>query len=410
MIQLFKQGIFKHPLSRGSWKDVFIPHSGNNHKPTVFHPHRALFHISLALVIKAIVFLVVLQYPLTAWMTPDVLASEGRKIITLTNNLRASVSAGNLAENSKLNQAAYQKVQDMFINQYFAHRSPEGRGLDYFARQGGYTNYYVVGENLAVGYDNAESVMVAWQNSPTHYKNLVDTVYRDIGVSIVGGQYKDKETVFIAQYFGSLQAPVATPTTPPAPTPTPSLVTSQPTSSTVQGSTTTSAETKPKATVQISQPAGKPAEKVIKVTATLPASTTQASAQVLDKSIELEPEVNGEWQGQEVITLENDPETVVPPVLNISDANGAQTSFDVEAENIIPDQSSLLSQYQLYKNHPNKWLNAIFSLSTWYYEVMLVLAMAALVLNIAVAHHVQHPPLIASGVIVVMSMFFLLVI
>jgi hypothetical protein len=46
---------FNHPLSKSTFKDFFIPHSGNNHKPTSLHPKRVLFHISVALVTKVIV-------------------------------------------------------------------------------------------------------------------------------------------------------------------------------------------------------------------------------------------------------------------------------------------------------------------------------------------------------------------
>lgn len=400
--------IFNHPLGRGSWNDFFIPHHGNDHKPHALHPKRVFFHLSVAMVIKGLVFLFVLNYPITAWMTPDVSTAEAKRIITLTNNLRASVSAGNLAENSKLNQAAYRKVQDMFLKQYFAHRSPDGLGLDYFARQGGYSGYYVIGENLAVGYDNADGVMVAWQNSPTHYKNLVDTVYRDIGVSMVGGEYKDKDTVFIAQYFGSMQAPV---TSEPQPTPPAEKKSDSPTTVLSEKTSTPSKPTsteKPKATVVVSQPAGKPQEKVVEVKAQLPATTTKANVDILDKKIALEPTAEGEWEGREVIS--GAPSSVAPALLTVDDASGTSSTVDIPVDSVLPASSSLFEQYSLYKNIPNEWLGKIFSLSTIYYEIMLVLAMIALALNVAVAHHKQHPHLIASGVGLIVAMFFLIII
>lgn len=407
-----KNDIFNHPLGRGSLKDFFIPHSGNDHKPHALHPKRVFFHLSVALVIKGLVLLFVLNYPVTAWMTPDVSAAEGRRIITLTNNVRSSVGAGNLAENQKLNQAAYRKVQDMFLKQYFAHRSPDGLGLDYFARQGGYTGYYVIGENLAVGYDNADGVMIAWQNSPTHYKNLVDTVYRDIGVSMVGGEYKDKDTVFIAQYFGSLQAPVSSepPPIPPAePAPeTPTTVLSEKTNTTPPAPKPATVE-KPKATVVVSKPAGKPQEKVVEVKAQLPATTTSANVEILDKKIALEPTTAGEWEGREVVT-EEEPSSIAPPLLTVNDASGTSSTVDIPADSVLPRSSSLLEQYSLYKSIPNDWLGKIFNLSTLYYEIMLILAMIALALNVAIAHHKQHPHLIASGVGLIVAMFFLVII
>lgn len=409
-----KNDIFNHPLGRGSWKDFFIPHIGNNHKPHALHPKRVFFHLSVAMAVKGLTLLFVLHYPITAWMTPNVSASEGQRIITLTNNLRASVSAGNLAENQKLNQAAYAKVQDMFLKQYFAHRNPDGLGLDYFARQGGYSGYYVIGENLAVGYDTADGVMTAWQKSPTHYKNLVETVYRDIGVSMVGGEYKNKETVFIAQYFGSMQAPVAS-----QPTITqseekkvesPATVLSEKINTTESAPAPKTVNEKPKVTVVVSQPIGKSQEKIIEVKAQLPATTTKVNVDILNKKIALEPTATGsnEWEGREIVV--EAPSSVAPPLLTVEDVSGTSNSIDIPADSVLPRSSSLLEQYSLYKNIPNDWLGKVFSFSTIYYEVMLVLAMIALTLNVAVAHHTQHPHLIASGVGLIVAMFFFIII
>lgn len=406
--------IFNHPLGKGSWKDFFIPHDGNNHQPHALHPKRALFHISVALVLKGILMLVVLQYPLTAWMTPDVSAAEGKRIINLTNNLRVGLSLNTLVENQKLNQAAYQKVQDMFVQQYFAHYSPAGVGLDHWAKQSGYSNYYVLGENLAMGYDNAEDAMTAWRNSPTHYKNLVEPQYKDIGVSISGGQYKGKDTVFIAQYFGTLQGSATTPPPAEPKTSAEKTVTEPPAvlaeQTTAKPATPKKTETpKPVAKVVVSEPVGKPKEKVVEVKADLPATTTKATVEVLDQKIALAPQTDGQWTGHEVIVTDTEHPTVVPPLLTVEDSSGTSTSTDIPAANVTPDKASVLDQYSLYKNIPNAWLSRLFSLSTIYYEIILVLAMIALALNVAVAHHKQHPRLIASGVGLMMVMFFLTV-
>jgi hypothetical protein len=331
----------------------------------------------------------------------------------------------------------------MFINQYFAHRSPAGLNLEYWARQGGYTNYAVIGENLAVGYDNADEVMSAWKRSPTHYSNLVDPNYREIGVSVAGGQYKEKNTVFIAQYFGSMQLLKDVP--PPAPkvniekvvvpesqtvlseqsTPTPSPSTPKPPAPEVPAKpkviakVTPPVETKsptPKppvvsesTKVLVSQPAGKPAEKVVQVKADLPNDTTSAVLEIFDQRIALEINPEGQWQGQDIITTDPDASSVVPPALTVNDGAGNSTRSDVNAENIVPEQSTVLEQYSLYRGAPNYWLGKIFSVSNWYFEIILILAMISLILNIVIARHKQHPHLIASGRSLVVCMVFLIV-
>lgn len=441
--------LLNHPLSRSTIRDFFIPHAGNNHKPTSLHPKRVIFHISVALVTKAIVMLFVLNYPLTAWMSPEVSAVEGKKIITLTNSLRSGLALNNLAESQKLNLVAYKKVQDMFINQYFAHRSPAGLGLEYWAGQGGYNGYAVIGENLAVGFNNANEVMNAWERSPTHYNNLVDKNYRDIGVSIVGGQYKDKDTIFIAQYFGSTQLASVTP--PPAPvktiekvvveipqtvlsdkTATPPVIPKEavkppvrpitPIKSVVKpitpatpvappklATTTKTVAVAPKPSIIISQPVGKPAEKVVQVKVDLPEETTTAVVEIFDHKIALSLGANGQWQGQDVIVTEDDQSSVVPPAITVSNSSGESIRSDISAENIAPESGSVLGQYSLYRHYPNGWLNTIFSVSSWYYKIILVFAVIALALNIFIARHKQHPHLIASGVGLALSMVFLII-
>ncbi len=414
----FKNDIFNHPLGKGSLKDFFIPHSGNNHKPHALHPKRVLFHVSSALVIKAIVVLVMLQYPLTAWMTPDVIAGESKKIISQTNSLRSSLSLSTLSENQKLDQAAYEKVQDMFLQQYFAHRSPSGLGLDYWAKQGGYNNYYVIGENLAVGYNNATEVMSAWRNSPTHYKNLVEPLYKDIGVSLVGGKYKGEDTVFIAQYFGALQvpensAPAVSETkiekvavAPPAVLSEQSVKKEKPLNNTTEKS---SSKNQTQATVVVRKTAGTTNEKAVEAKAILPSDTTAASVTILNQKVALEPKANGQWEGRELIISPVESPSATPAILTVNNGSGETTALDISAENIVPEQASIFDQYSLYKSLPNSWLNRIFSISTIYYEILLVIALGALTLNVAIARHKQHPHLIASGVGLIVSLFFLII-
>src|SRR5574344_835170 len=128
----------RDPVTGSKLRDFFVPHAENNYRPKSLHPKRLLFHTVSVLTVKALLFLLVFFYPVTAWMTPDVSAEEGHKIIALTNKLRADLSLNKLTENQKLTQAALKKAEDMLINQYFAHLSPQGRGLEYFLKLASY--------------------------------------------------------------------------------------------------------------------------------------------------------------------------------------------------------------------------------------------------------------------------------
>jgi len=198
----------RNPKGKGMLKDLFIPHSANNYKPHALHPKRLAFHAASAIVIKIIMVAFALSLPVQAWLSPDVLSQQATKIIELTNNVRTNLGLASLTENTLLNQSALNKAQDMLIDEYFAHVSPDNRALRHWLADMGY-NYRVAGENLAIGFSSPEQVVAAWQDSPTHYSNLIDPEFTEIGVGVVSGDYNGYETTLVAQHFGEPYTSVA---------------------------------------------------------------------------------------------------------------------------------------------------------------------------------------------------------
>lgn len=191
----------RNPLGPGLLKDYFIPHSGNNYKPHALHPARLAFYAIASIVIKFLILSFIISLPVDAWLAPDVAREEAAKIIDLTNALRQKLGVNLLKENDLLDRAAYAKTEDMLIKQYFAHMSPEKKNLASWLGQTGY-QYAFAGENLAMGFDQADAVVAAWEKSPTHYSNLIDRDFTEIGVSLQSGGYQGVETAMIAQMFG----------------------------------------------------------------------------------------------------------------------------------------------------------------------------------------------------------------
>lgn len=194
----------RNPKGPGKLKDMFIPHHGNDYKPHFLAPNRLLFHAISAFLIKAFIVFILLLFPISAWMSPDVLAAQSKKVIQLTNNIRQSLGLSSLVENNILNSAAKQKSKDMLVNQYFAHTGPDGKTLRNWLKGNGY-DYHVAGENLAMGYSDAAETVSAWEASPTHYANIIDPDFNNIGVGMANGIYQDFETTFVTQYFGTLK-------------------------------------------------------------------------------------------------------------------------------------------------------------------------------------------------------------
>jgi len=446
----------RNPATGEKFKDFFIPSKGNNYKPKSLHPKRILFHVSAVIAIKLVVVFFVVSYPLTAWMTPDFMAEQGRKIIALTNELRRELSLPSLKENSKLDQAAYTKVQDMFLNQYFAHTSPTNKNLETFLKQIGY-KFSVSGENLAMGFDNPEDIVAAWKKSPTHYANLSDEDFQEIGVSLANDIFEGGNTVFTAQYFGRPQnidstvAPKvkAMEANKPAikvnsaskmvlaarennntipltastelisaatSTPVTSTITIAPVEITAATSTplvtitnmaSIDIATTMTASVIIDQPVGKP-ESLVKVEAVLPSETKEASAMVLNSNISLTQTESGDWQGQQIVYDKN-MGPIVPASITTVDNSGNANVSDLATENIKPKKTTLAEQYQLLRSNPNNAMEKIFDISSIYFKFILLIAIISLLLNVFVKIKKQHPRLIAFGLGLISLLIILIV-
>ena len=184
-----------------TFKKYFIPHAENNFEPHILRAKRFWFYSALAVAIKAVIIVFVLLMPAQAFLMPDILAVEQGKIILLTNNFRVKNHLATLSENPKLKPSAMNKAADMARYKYFSHIGPDERHLGYFLGQVKY-DYLVAGENLAMGYFNAVSMVRAWQASPTHRAILLDTDFAEIGVAIADGVYENAATIYAAQHFG----------------------------------------------------------------------------------------------------------------------------------------------------------------------------------------------------------------
>jgi len=123
-------------------------------------------------------------------------------VIQQTNVQRAKYGLPPLKENATLDVTAKKKVEDMFSNQYFAHASPNGLGVDDLAKNSGY-EFIAIGENLAMGnFENDEVLVQAWMDSPGHRENILNNRYQEIGVSVIKGTFEGKTTWLAVQHFG----------------------------------------------------------------------------------------------------------------------------------------------------------------------------------------------------------------
>ena len=123
-------------------------------------------------------------------------------LVNLTNQGRVAANLGELKVNSLLEKAAQMKANDMASKGYFAHNTPDGLTPWYWIKETGY-KYKYAGENLAVNFNDSEEVERAWKNSKSHWLNIINPKYTEVGIATSTGVYKGRQAVFVVQMFGT---------------------------------------------------------------------------------------------------------------------------------------------------------------------------------------------------------------
>lgn len=189
------------------FKDYFIPHEGNEHKPHFFGWENTIFILCVALFLE-ILFLVNIFWVLprthyAASILPGVM-------INLTNRERVENGGQALQTNATLARAAQMKAEDMARRGYFSHEGPSGElPWEWFERVS--YDFVHAGENLAINFVDSEDVVEAWMRSETHKRNIVNGSFTEIGIGVAKGKYQGRDAVFVVQFFGTPRAKAAAP-------------------------------------------------------------------------------------------------------------------------------------------------------------------------------------------------------
>lgn len=381
----FKLG--RNPKSPGLIRDLFIPHEGNDYNPKILQPKRLAFHAVSIVVIKVVVVGFLLAFPLEAWLTPVILEEQETKIAQLTNDIRNSNKLGLLKENLLLRQAAYNKNQDMLVEQYFSHLSPQNKGLSFWLGALPY-HYQIAGENLAMSFPNPEKVVEAWTKSPTHYANIIHPDFEEMGISVVAGNFKNQETTMITQFFGTQQQPKVL-----------GVLAQTPIAQAKEAAVPTSGEITTSnldnAKLYVNKPVGQDII-VIQAVAYLNEDIIKANVSFQDYQIDLYRSLDeqNEWSGSIIIPSAKEEElfdTIVLANLTTVDEGGNSDIQDINWDNIVPAKNTALYQYLFYKKNPSTFIQPLFDLSSIYFTFILIIAVISLFLNIFIQIRKQHP-------------------
>ena len=117
------------------------------------------------------------------------LNSNEKEVVDLINDIRRQNGLSELTVDPELSRVARVKSQDMRDKGYFSHTSPTyGSPFDMMTSFG--IKYRAAGENIAMGYRTAQSVVDGWMNSPGHRSNILNARFTRIGMGyIADGNY-----------------------------------------------------------------------------------------------------------------------------------------------------------------------------------------------------------------------------
>ena len=115
------------------------------------------------------------------------LVAVRRATVCLINRERTSRGLRKLSQSRKLRTSATTHAVDMRSRSYFAHEGPGGPALDRRLKK---VRYWpaIAGENLAWGQgalSTARQTVDAWMASEGHRANILEPVYREVGVGIL---------------------------------------------------------------------------------------------------------------------------------------------------------------------------------------------------------------------------------
>lgn len=410
------------PLVKNNFKDFFIPHQGNNFIPHALQSRRLAFYAVSTLVIKAMLVTVILMMPIEAWLTPDVLSQYGKKIISLTNEVRVRQRLPELKEDATLNRAANAKAEDMLINQYFDHVSPKKVGLQYWLKKIGY-DYNVAGENLAMGFSSPEEVVNAWTKSRTHYENLIDPEYKEIGIGMVSGAFESQDTTLVAQFFGEKSVKKVEPVKLAA-------LTDKNIKKVVKSDKKrVVVETEPVVAQSVDEKIAAPViapllvddertilealdlpdgRRAVRIKAFLGVEAVAVELNFSDYNVKLIFDENElSWNGQVLVFTDTQNirfNPLVPASLTMSDKAGNQTIKDIAWKKITPLKPSVVHQYFAAKDSPAGRFQVVFELINTYFKVILAVLSFSLLVSMFIEAQKRQTHIIfkAGGLIVLL--------
>ena len=111
-----------------------------------------------------------------------------RQILDLTNIIRNRFELAPLEYDENISAVAFKHSEDMMINEYFDHVSPDDKDVGDRLKEGG-VSYYTAGENIAAQYTDGIAAVEGWLNSKGHRDIMLNEDFTRLGVGVYKKYY-----------------------------------------------------------------------------------------------------------------------------------------------------------------------------------------------------------------------------
>ncbi|MEO1791168.1 MAG: CAP domain-containing protein [Cyanobacteria bacterium J06629_19] len=124
----------------------------------------------------------------------------------LTNQARAKVNAAPLRFSLQLGKSAQGYAEDLATQNFFSHDGKDGSTFQSRIKATGYTKSGI-GENLAAGEYTAQQTFTQWEESTTHYDNLLNPAFTEVGFGMFDTTGESTFGRYWVQHLGSDSTP-----------------------------------------------------------------------------------------------------------------------------------------------------------------------------------------------------------
>lgn len=122
------------------------------------------------------------------------------EILRITNGYRKEGGLEPFTLNTKLTEIANVRAEELAWSGKHSHYRPDGSHCFSIFRENGF-NSGLAGENIGWGFASPEAVCQAWKDSPTHYENIMNPQFTQIGIGVAADADPDSNFCWVQHFY-----------------------------------------------------------------------------------------------------------------------------------------------------------------------------------------------------------------